>query len=307
MPSMEVVFIQILVILLYVLIGYAAGKTGLVRPEQRRYLAKLCSDLILPFTILAASSQTVSHAELAGLAGMTGLVLLLYVGTTAAAMGLQSLRGIPGPTKITAASLVTYPNCTFLGLPLCRALFGDIAVLYNAVCLVAFNVLFFTWQASAFTGKRFQARNLLTPPTAATAALVVMLAMGWHLPDPVQTVAANTGAMITPLSLIIIGVMMSEHELTAVLREKRAYAVTLVRNLLIPLIVMLPLRMMDMDPASRVCLLVYLACPCATLTSIYAIQNDMEPEFAARSVLMSTICFAGTLPLVIFLGMRFLQ
>ena len=32
----------------------------------------------------------------------------------------------------------------------------------------------------------------------------------------------------------------------------------------------------------------------------------MEPELAARSVLMSTLFFAGTLPLIIAIGMRFL-
>ena len=306
MPSMEIVFIQILVILLYVLIGFVGGKAGMINPEQRRYLARLCSDLILPFTIISASSQTVSSQELTGLALLTGLVLIVFIGTTAGAMGIQRLRGVARPMSVTTASLMTYPNCTFLGLPLCRALFGERAVLYNAVCLVAFNVLFFTWQASAFTGKRFQIRSLLTAPTAATALLVVMLAMGWHLPDPVQTVASSTGAMITPLSLIIIGVMMSEHELKTVLREKRGYLVTLVRNLLIPLAVMIPLKALNMDPESRVCMLVYMACPCATLTSIYAIQNDMEPEFAARSVLMSTVLFAGTLPLILWLGIRVL-
>ena len=41
--------------------------------------------------------------------------------------------------------------------------------------------------------------------------------------------------------------------------------------------------------AGKVCLLVYLACPCATMTSIYAIQSDMEPELAARGVLLSTL------------------
>ena len=98
-----------------------------------------------------------------------------------------------------------------------------------------------------------------------------------------------------------------ENRLTAVLKEKRAYLVTLIRNLLIPLALMLLIRLLDISPAERVCLLVYLACPCATLTSIYAIQNDMEPEFAARSVLMSTLFFAGTLPLIIWLGTRLLQ
>ncbi len=84
------------------------------------------------------------------------------------------------------------------------------------------------------------------------------------------------GTVAMAVLFLIIGVMMSENRLTAVLKEKRAYAVTLIRNLLIPLALMLLIRLLDISPAERVCLLVYLACPCATLTSIYAIQNDME-------------------------------
>ena len=49
-------------------------------------------------------------------------------------------------------------------------------------------------------------------------------------------------------------------------------------------------------------MLVYLACPCATLTTIYSIQTDTYPELCARSVLFSTISFAISLPVVIAAG-----
>ena len=112
--------------------------------------------------------------------------------------------------------------------------------------------------------------------------------------------------MITPLSLIIIGVMMSESRLTEILREHRAFLVTALRNLAIPLVSMLVFRLIGVEPSSRLCLLVYMACPCATLTSIYAIQSGKEPEYAARSVLMSTLFFALTLPAIIWIGGQFL-
>ena len=306
MPSMDVVFTQILVILLYIVIGYVAGKAHLIDAGQRKYLTTVCTNLILPFTILSASSQSLTLRQMADL-GLSFLVMLgLFIATTFAAMRLQAARGVPMPARVTTASLVTYPNCTFLGLPLCRALFGDMAILYNAVAMVAFNVLFFTWQCSAFTGQRFRPRNLATPGTIATLILLVMLFAGIQFPAPVQTVVSSTGSMITPLSLIIIGVMMSENRIALILKERRAFAVTLIRNPVIPLIAMLLLKLLPGDGATRLCQLVYLACPCATLTSIYAIQNDMEPELAARSVLMSTLFFAGTLPLIIAIGMRFL-
>ena len=302
MPSMNVVFTQILVILLYILIGYAAGKLRLINADQRKYLTTICTNLILPFTILSASNQTISHNQMAELGLSLLLMLGLFIATTTIAMLVQ--RHTPRPLKVTTTSLVTYPNCTFLGLPLCRALFGDIAILYNAVAMVAFNVLFFTWQSSAFTGKSFRPRNLATPGTIATALLLLMLFAGIQFPAPVQTVVSSTGAMITPLSLIIIGVMMSENRLVLILKERRAYVITLVRNLTVPLVALLILITLPGDGPSKLCQLVYMACPCATLTSIYAIQNDMEPELAARSVLLSTLAFALTLPLVIAVGMR---
>lgn len=302
MPSMSVVFTQILVILLYVVIGFVAGKAGLIDPGQRKYLTRLCTNLILPFTILSAANQSVTPRELADL-GMAALLALgLFALTTFVALRVQTARGASVPVKVTTISLITYPNCTFLGLPLCRALFGDVAILYNAVAMVAFNVLFFTWQCSLFTGKPFRFRNLLTPPTISTALLILLLALGVRFPDPVQTVVSSTGAMITPLSLIVIGVMMSENPITAILRETRAYWVVLFRNLVIPLFAALILRLTPFDATGRLCLLVYLSCPCATLTSIYAIQSDMEPELAARGVLLSTMLFALTLPAVIWMG-----
>lgn len=305
MLSMGVVFTQILVILLYVLIGFVAGKCGAINPDQRKYLTKLCSNVILPFTILSASNQAVTRREMAGLGVAAAVILGLFALSTWAARAVLAARRAPAPLRATAASLITYPNCTFLGLPLCRALFGDMAILYNAVMIIAFNALFFTWQYSQFTGEKFHLRNLATPPTLATFALIAMLFLGLRFPDPVQTVASNTGAMITPLSLMIIGVMMSENPILDVLKERRSYWIALFRNLIIPILSMPVLRWMPFDPAARMCLLVFLACPCATLSSIYAIQSDMEPVLAARTVLLSTLLFAGTLPAIILLGKAF--
>ena len=304
MLTMDVVFTQILVILLYILVGYVAGKCRLVNADQRKYLTTLCTSLILPFTIVSASNQTLTPRQIANLGLSLVLMLGLFAATTFAVTGL--LRRASRPARVTLASLITYPNCTFLGLPLCRALFGDIGILYNAVAMVAFNVLFFTWQVSAFSGSSFRLKNLATPGTIATLVLLAMLFARIQFPAPVQTVVSSIGSMITPLSLIIIGVMMSENRLGLILKERRTYAVTLLRNIAIPLISLPLIRLLPGDSAARLCQLVYIACPCATLTSIYAIQYDMEPELAARSVVMSTLCFAGSLPLVLSIGMRFL-
>ena len=79
MISMDIVLTQILVILLYVVIGFAAGKFRLISPDQRKYLTRICTSLILPFTILSASSQSVSGSELLQMGMITGILLLMFI------------------------------------------------------------------------------------------------------------------------------------------------------------------------------------------------------------------------------------
>lgn len=300
--SMQLVLQQILVIFCYVAVGVGAGKLGIIDPEQRKYLTKLCSGLILPFTILSAASMELGAEGFRSLGIALGVMFLVFGITLAGSLTL--LRVFHAEDKFRAAicSLITFPNCTFLGLPLCQALFGEIAVLYNCAALIAFNVLFFTVQLPLFTGGKIHLKAILTVPTGAIFGLLAMLVLGIHWPAPVQTVVSSVGGMITPLSLIIIGVMLSENDLLSIFRERAVYLVMALRNFLIPALAMLLLTVVPMAGADKLCVLVYLACPCATLTTIYSIQTDTYPELCARSVLFSTITFAVSLPVVIAAG-----
>ena len=299
---MSLVFTQILIVLLYVAVGFGAGKLGLIQPEQRKYLSGLCTNLILPFTVLSATSQEVGGPEMAGIMIATGFMAAIYIASTLLTLTYHRATRAPRPMAVAMTSLVTYPNCTFVGLPLCLALFGDRALVYNAAALVSYNALFFTIQYSLYTGQGMNLRNLITPPVVSTAALIAMLALKLHFPAPVQTICSGIGGMLTPLSLMIIGVMLSESKIAEVLREKRSYVAVLLRNLAVPLIAIPLLKLLPLEFDFRMCVLVFLACPCGTLTSIYAIKCDIEPEFSAHAVLLSTIFFAVTLPMILAIG-----
>lgn len=304
--SMGLVFNQILIIFGYVAVGFLAGKCRIIHEEQRKFLTNLCSKLLLPCTILAAARLDMGPEAFKNL-GLSFAVMMGVMGATLLACQLTA-RLLHMEAKLNAAltGLVTFPNCTFLGLPLCLALFGDIAVLYNSAAIVAFNILFFIFLLPLFTGGKFSPKSLLTAPTISTVVLLAMLVLGLHWPGPVQTVIGNIGSMISPMTLIIIGVMLSENPLWEILREKRVYPVSLIRNFLIPLVVIAVLSFMPLQRDVKMCVLVYLACPCATLTTIYAVQTDSYPELCARSVIFSTLLFGISLPAVIAVGQMIL-
>ena len=303
--SMMQVLRQILIIFCYVIIGYASGKLGIINSEQRMFLSKLCSSLLLPFTILSAASMSVGSAEFLNLGIALALDFIVLGGTMGLSLLICKILHTDKKLRAALTGLITFPNCIFLGLPLCMAFFGEIAVLYNSAALIAYNVLFFTVILPLFTGGKFNLKSILTVPTISTAVLLVMLGIGLRWPAPLQTVISSIGSMITPLSLIIIGVMLSENDLASIFRDKQIYLVVLIRNFIIPIITILLLTLVPLDPSSRFCCLVYIACPCATLTTIYSIQTNTKPELCARSVLLSTILFAVSLPAMIALARCF--
>ena len=102
--------------------------------------------------------------------------------------------------------------------------------------------------------------------------------------------------------LIIVGVMLADGNLLQIVTEKRAYVISLIRNLICPLIMLVVMALLPLDPNLRMAVLIYVACPVANLTSVYAIQHDMEPALCARATLLSTILFAATIPFIIWLG-----
>ena len=177
-----------------------------------------------------------------------------------------------------------------------------VGTLYGAAGIIAFNLLFFTLQISLFTRKKFHPKIFLTPLNISTLALIFMLIFHVHFPRPLQTVCSNIGGITTPMALIIVGVMLADGNLFQIVTEKRAYVISLIRNLICPLIMLVVMALLPLDPNLRMAVLIYVACPVANLTSVYAIQHDMEPALCARATLLSTILFAATIPFIIWLG-----
>lgn len=112
--SMQIVFEQILIIFGYVIVGYVAGKKNLITKEQQRYLSKLVSSLILPFTVLSASSMEASGQDIVNVAIAVALLFSCMALTSAGCMLYAKIKQVPEKKRAAYTGLCTYPNCTFI-------------------------------------------------------------------------------------------------------------------------------------------------------------------------------------------------
>lgn len=301
--SISVVLEQILIIFAYVLIGWCAARAGVLSGKDTPLLSRFVTAVTLPLGILASTTVDAKPADLRNMLIAALLFFGMLVLSTAAEIRVGRRLGFSPQHRAIFSGLCTYPNASFMGIPLCTALMGDWGALYGAAVVAAFNILFFTVQDVLFQpGKKLEWKTFATPLNAATVAAVVMLACGWHLPGTVQKVFSSVGGITTPLALIIMGVMLAQRPLRELFLGRFSYAVVLIRNFFWPLVMLGVLALLHADRTMSLALMVFSAMPSASLTAVFAARYGGEGEISSRAVLLSTLASIVSLPVMLLLA-----
>ena len=131
--------------------------------------------------------------------------------------------------------------------------------------------------------------------------MLVLLATGWHLPAPVQQFCSAVGGCTTPLALMIVGVLLADSDIRALLHTGFLYRVTLLRGILFPLLFMLLLWLLPLDNVLRTGLSIIACCPAGSLAAVLAKQTGTEATLASQAVAHSTVCMLVTVPAMLLL------
>ncbi len=301
--SMSVIVQQVLVIFGYVLIGGFACKIGVLNNELNQKLSNMIVRITLPLSIIAAADVETTSSDLVNM-GLAALILIsTYIVTSLCVTVYVKWKKLSAEQHAIYNGLSVFPNSGFIGIPLCVALMGERGMLYGAAGLVAYNLMFFTYQYVLFRpNEPINLKLFATPLNASVLALALMLVTGLHFTGAVQTVIYNVGAMTTPLALMIVGTLLAEGDLMELLRSKLSYLFSCIRNLLVPIILIGVLALLPLDYELKLAVIIYAACPCANLTVVFAAQAGMDTELCAKTILLSTLFFMGSLPVVLWLA-----
>ena len=273
---------QITVIFLEVLLGYVGARSGIIKDRDSKFLSDFIMKLLLPCTMLAGAAVE-GEPELLTQAGILFVLLLLLY---AVLVGTAAM-----------------PNCGFIGLPLCSALLGAArGTVFAGMAMASYNVWFFTYVVCLFRpGEKIRLKTFITPTNIATVAMLVLLATGWRLPAPVQQFCSAVGGCTTPLALMIVGVLLADSDIRALLHTGFLYRVTLLRGILFPLLFMLLLWLLPLDNVLRTGLSIIACCPAGSLAAVLAKQTGTEATLASQAVAHSTVCMLVTVPAMLLL------
>lgn len=289
---------QVLQLLLMILAGAACCKWGVFKPAQKSVLANLLLYLVVPAMVLDSylvdfDPATFHNLLLAFLLG----ALALFMGLAVAFLGTWGVNRQVRPIMWFACA---FSNAGYMGFPLIRALFGEEGLLYASGFVTVFNILIWTIGTTVLSGQvqpRQVVRNVVTCPCIlAVAAGLILYLCRVPVPDVIAGPVGSIGDMNTPISMIVTGATIASSDLRKLLQNRNLFRTLAVRMLLIPAVTLLLFALLGMHGTVPTIVLLLEACPCAAITTMFAIQYHHDEDLAAGSVVFSTIGSIVVLP-----------
>ena len=283
---------QVIVLFLLIGVGTLAVKTGVLKLKHKQPLSNLLVNIVVPAMIVNSYQMEFSLEILRNLLAAFGTVLTL---------ALPARRKNSRTAIFRFASI--FSNAAYMGFPLISALFGSEGLLYASAYVTVFNVLLWTLGYSMVSGSsdpKAVVKSLAHTP--AIYAVLVGLAI-YLLQIPIPALLAQPisllGAMNTPLSMLITGMLIAAGDLKSIVCSRPIWKLAAVRMLVIPALCLGAFALLGLfrfGMAAQVVLLLE-CCPAAAITSVFAVQFGHDEQFAAGCVVLTTLLSILTLPL----------
>ena len=140
--------------------------------------------------------------------------------------------------------------------------------------------------------------SILTTPVLWSVLLGLILYLcRVNVPELIRQPLQLVGNMNTPLSMIITGMLIAGSKPEKLLDNREIYHIILIHMLFIPLVSFLLFRLLSVQGMVAEVVLLLEACPCAAITSVFAVQFGYDEDLAACSVVITTFISIVVLPL----------
>jgi hypothetical protein len=265
----------------------------------------------LAFYIFSPCLIFVSLAH-AGITGSEFARLAFFTIAVSAAVGLLSfLCGhMLGLGRQLLASLVVVSvlsNSGNYGLAANRFAFGPEALARALVCFVFSTVITYTAGIVIASMGRFSTpqafrKLLMVPAFWALVAAAVFRNTGWQLPMFMDRTVTLLSDAAIPIMLVILGLQIAHSRGWPRSRMRLIVAATVLQLVVTPLVALLVAHWIGLSGPARQAAVLQTSMPAAVVTTVLAVEYDLDTQLVTGTVLFTTLLSPLTLtPIIAYL------
>jgi len=300
---------SIIPIIAIIVLGYILQVKGWFGDDFGPNLSRLIMNVALPASIFVSVMKYLTLDKLISLSGGLLYTFVAFIlGYIVAYIAVVVFKVRPG-RRGTMINTFVNANTIFIGLPLNVALFGDQALPYfliyyitNTISTWTLGVYLMTSDSKSGQSKKtskFDWKKLLPAPLVGFLVALLFLILRISIPDFATNTLTYVGNIVTPLSLIYIGIVLAKAGLNTIRFDKDTIVTLVGRFILAPLIMLLVLKFFapNMVTAEFKTFMIQSATPALAVLPILASQGKGDVEFSTNVVTLSTVLFIVAIPI----------
>lgn len=293
---------QVIIMFLLIILGYVITKLKLVTKGGSKELSNILVMVVTPCVLIKSYSKEFEPALAWGLFKCLIFSIVIHILAIVIA-NIMIKKNETSRYRIERFSVV-YSNCGFMAIPLLQAALGAEGVFYGSAYLVVFTVLSWSHGLFLFTAdkKSLSVVKILTAPGVVGIMIgMVLFLTGLRFPSTISTAIDYMSGLNTPIAMILLGVFLSDVNFKRAFMNRKLYLISFLRLIAVPVIAILIGRLFNLEDNLLVATIITAACPCATLSALYAAKYDMDASYASELVSINTLMSIVTIPVIVML------
>lgn len=303
---MELVAITNSVVSLFIiiLVGVYGSKKKIITAELNKGLTDILIKIALPFMIISSFMFTYDDTIKSNVLKTFYLSIGAYA--VMAVVSYILLIPVKKDKKTVLHFANVFVNTGYVGFPVLNSIFGSEGVIYGSIFNIFFVIFVWTYGIMLYKGKleKGYLKNeiinlLLNPSIIAVAVGIIIMIFDIEIKGALLSSIKSIGNITGPLSMFIIGVILSNVKLKKHLKDWTVYYGIIIKLLIIPIIIYIISLLLKDSSKAAYSVIIMTAMPASAMTSILAESFNKEKEFAAIIVSATTLISLITIPILI--------
>lgn len=300
---LELLSEQISVIFLLLAIGYCCRKFHVYDGVVQKGLANLILTVALPCKLISSATLSIGDIEPSTIREFCIICFAYFAIGIVIFTALGRVVHVDAVKRKQFGILAVFPSSAFMGMPIASALYGEKGVFFLGMFSIFYSLFQYTYGIGIYTGFRKEniARLLRNPLLIASCCMIVLFSLQIRLPSIMQNTLTVIGQTSTPLSMFVIGGIISEQPLRWIFLEKTCYLISACRLILTPLAAITICKLAGIDSFPAILLAIVFALPCSATSAVLADKYAGDSTYSSVAVTQSMVFFLLTIPCIIFL------
>ena len=294
---------QIAQLFLMILMGYILVKTDILKSKDSKTISVIVLYLVMPCVIINSFQVDYTVEKRNGLILSVVVALLIHIIFLIVDIIFKKMFKLD---VIERASNM-YSNAGNLIIPIVAAILGDEWVLYS--CGFMSVQLVFLWTHCKMLisqEKQIDIKKILTNINLICVIIgIILFISGIRLPEVINGTISSVAKLVAPLSMIVSGMLMADIELKSLFVNKRIYLVVFMRMVVYPVLVLVFLKLSNVqsfvENGYTILLITFLATmtPSASTVTQMAQVYDNNSDYANRINILTVLVCIVTMPIMI--------